>query len=450
MTRTPRNRSFVQRSLFLAAGLALGQLCFAADYIVEVEAGTNIASLASKYGFTVVKSYASAEQVSYRVTAVPPLTIQALQSLNREKGIEQVDSNTTIHSPESSHPPVAGKLEPLGTLFATRAGTTFYGSHVLAAYVNQPGTGMIELAQAHVSFGAGSGIVAIIDTGVDTGHPALVDALIPGYDFTRDQPNTVSELHDLTPAAAAALNQSTVEILDTKKSVVALSQSTVEILDQSTVEILDAQGLPSAFGHGTMTAGLVHLVAPNARIMPLKAFRSDGSASLYDIDRAIRYATDHGANVINMSFSYTADSPVLKAAIDYATSHGVLAVASSGNDGKETAVYPASYPYVIGVGSTNYSDRRSPFSNHGKSARTSAVGEALVTLYPGGNYAAVWGTSFSTALVSGAAALMRPLHPKLRYDSFCDALDSGVRVDLDMGDARLDLSRSLTSLLRSR
>ncbi len=434
----------------LAAGLAFAQLCFGADYVVEVEAGTNIASLASKYGFTIVKSYAGPTEVSYRVTTVQPLTAQALQALSREKSVEQVDSNATIHSPESAHPQGSGKLEPLGTLFDSRAGTYFYGSHVLAAYVNQPGTAMIQLAQAHLSFGTGSGIVAIIDTGVDTGHPALLNALVPGYDFTRDRPDTVSELHDLTPDAAAALNQSTVEILDTKKAVVALSQSTVEILDQSTVEILDAQGLPSAFGHGTMTAGLVHLVAPNARIMPLKAFRADGSASLFDIDRAIRYATDHGANVINMSFSYAMDSPVLKAAIQYATSHGVLAVASSGNDGREMAAYPASYPYVIGVGSTNFSDRRSPFSNHGKSARTSAVGEALVTLYPGGNYAAVWGTSFSTALVSGAAALMRPLDPRLRYGSFCDALDRGVQLDLDMGDARLDLFRSLTSLLRSR
>ena len=438
------------QSLVLAAGLALLPLCSAADYVVEVTAGTNIAALAAKYGFTVVKQYGGLNEVSYRVTAAEPLTTQAFKSLGKEKSVERVDFDSTIRSPESSAPRTAGKLEPLGNLFASRVGANFYGSRVLAAYVNQPGMAIIQLAQAHQSFGGGSGIIAIIDTGVDTAHPALARALVPGYDFTRDRPDTVSELNDLTPYAAKALTQSTVEILDGNKVVVSLSQSTVEILDQSTVEILDAQGVPSAFGHGTMTAGLVHLVAPNARIMPLKAFRADGSASLYDIDRAIRYATDHGANVINMSFSYAADSPVLKAAVQYASSKGVLAVAASGNLGLETAAYPASYPSVTGVGSTNYSDHRSPFSNHGSSARTSAVGEALVTLYPGGNYAAVWGTSFSTALVSGAAGLMMPIKPALRYDLFRDSLDSGVKLDADMGDARLDLLRSLTALLGFR
>ena len=333
------------------------------------------------------------------------MSSQVLKALAKEKGVERLDSNLVVYSPEASSPKASGKLETLGALFASRAATNFYGVPVLSTYVTQPGTAMIELAQAHQSFGGGGGTIAIIDTGVDTAHPALANVLVPGYDFTRDRPDTVSELNDLSTAAAKALSQSTVEILDAKKTVAVLSQSTVEILDQSTVEILDAQGVPAAFGHGTMTAGLAHLVAPNARIMPLKAFRADGSASLYDIDRAIRYATDHGANVINMSFSYAVDSPVLKAAIQYAVSKGVLAIASSGNQGLQMAAYPASYPSVIGVGSTNYSDRRSPFSNYGSSARTSAVGEALVTLYPGGNYAAVWGTSFSTALVSGAAGL---------------------------------------------
>ena len=438
----------ISTSLFFTTGLALAQMCFGADYVVEVKPGTNITALASKYGFTVLKSYGSTTETSYRVSTLQPLSPQAIKNLSNEKGVDQVDANTTVRSPESSHPIMSATLEPLGDLFASRAGTNFYGSHVLATYVSQPGTGLIELGQAQQSYGGGSGIVAIIDTGVDTKHPALVNVLIPGYDFTRDRADTVSEWNDLSPAAASALSQSTVEILDSKRVVKSLSQSTVEILDQSTVEILDSLKLPSAFGHGTMTAGLVHLVAPNAHIMPLKAFEADGSASLYDIDRAIRYATDHGANVINMSFSYADDSPVLSAAIAYAANKGVLMVASAGNAGKNTAAYPASYSWVIGVGSTNFSDRRSPFSNFGKSAKTSAPGEALVTLYPGGNYAAVWGTSFSTALVSGAAALMHPMKSRLQYGDFCDVLDSGAHVDLDMGDARLDVLKSLAALLR--
>lgn len=412
----------------------------AQNYVVETVAGAPFSPLASKYQLSVVRSWHSRTLDSYAVSTATSFGPNDLNNLSHEPGVTAVSPNSTVESPESdAESKAASKLETLGTLFTNPAGVSYYGQTVLATYVTQPGTQLIGLTQALGSYGAGAGVVAVIDTGVDPNHPALRNALLPGYDFTRDRPDTYSELYDLTPAAAAALSQSTVEILDSKNVVVALSQSTVEILDQSTVEILDGTGLPSAFGHGTMVAGLIHLVAPNAQIMPLKAFHSDGSASIYDIDRAIRYATDNGASVISMSFSYTDSSTVLQAAVAYAQSHGVLMVAAAGNDGKNMSTYPAAYSGVVGVGSTNFSDRRSMFSNYGRSASTSAPGEALVTLYPGGNYAAVWGTSFSTALVSGAASLMRPFYKRLGNETFRDALEHGVQIDQGMGDARLEL-----------
>jgi subtilisin family serine protease len=439
------------KRFFLVCGIALLTWPLAAQsYVLEVTSAANIAALASKYGFTIVKSFQSSAGSSYSISTVQPLSQLALTQLLTETGVRQVDTDSEVDSPESeSGSKAQAQLESLGNLLSNPVGVDYYGSQVLATYVTQPGTQLIELAAAHTTFGAGGGTVAIIDTGVDPNHPALSGALVPGYDFTRDRPDTVSELNDLAPAVAAALNQSTVELLDAKNIVVGLSQSTVEILDQSTVEILDGNGLPSAFGHGTMVAGLVHLVAPNAKIMPLKAFHADGSASLYDIDRAIRYATDNGANVISMSFSFPTSSPVLQAATDYAHSHGVITIASAGNDGKGIAVYPAASPQVIGVGSTNFSDKRSPFSNYGPSAKTSAPGEALVTLFPGGNYAAVWGTSFSAALVSGAVAMMKTVyaHGTLSYSFLRDAFDSGAQIDQDMGDGRLDLVKSLTYCL---
>jgi subtilisin family serine protease len=110
-------------------------------------------------------------------------------------------------------------------------------------------------------------------------------------------------------------------------------------------------------------------------------------------------------------------------------------------------MYPADYPEVIGVGSVNSSDKRSPFSNYGRAARTSAPGEALVTIFPGGNYAAVWGTSFSSALVAGGVTLMRSVHADFDYSDLRQALDAGVQIDQGMGRARLDLLRSLKFLL---
>src|SRR5437016_10684659 len=93
-----------------------------------------------------------------------------------------------------------------------------------------------------------------------------------------------------------------------------VQQSSAAILDQSSAAILD--GSPYvAFGHGTMTSGLVHLVAPKAKILPLKAFSSNGTGNLSNIVAAIYYAVQHNANVVNMSFDLSYSSPALSQAI---------------------------------------------------------------------------------------------------------------------------------------
>jgi subtilisin family serine protease len=419
-------------------------------YIIGTTPGTPISSLAAKYQLSVATPPITPPGNFYSVSATTPLSAGDIAKLASEPGVVDLEPNATVSSTEADPSAQSSlALQGLGDVFSTRATVQYYGSAVLATYVNQPGTQMIELGAAQSSFGAGSAVIAVIDTGVDPDHPALAGALVPGYDFTRNSPDSVSELLDLPDAVAGALQQSTVELLDAKQFVVALQQSTVEILDQSTVELLDGTGLPSAFGHGTMVAGLIHLVSPGARIMPLKAFHADGTASIYDVARAIRYAVDNGADVISMSFAYPASSPVLQAAIAYATGNGVLCVASAGNEGTETVMYPAGYRRVIGVGSVNFSDVISPFSNSGSSVHTSAPGEALVTLFPGGNYAAVWGTSFSSALVAGAAGIMKSIRPNLDYGDVQNALNAGVRLDpaMEIGRARLDLLLSLTELL---
>lgn len=418
-----------------------------AAYILNVNPGVDGAAIAAKYGLTVSATWQKESLVAYVLAAPQPLNATQFGQLKCEAGVRGVELNSELETAETENASkVKAAPEALGSWFSLRDRTEFFGSLVHSGYVRQPAADIVRADEAHRQFGKGAGVIAIIDTGVDTTHAALRDVLVPGYDFTRDRSDTVSELYDLDPATAAALQQSTVEILDTTRPAVQLNSTTVAILSQSTVEILDSTGLPKAFGHGTMIAGLIHRIAPEARIMPLKAFRANGAASLSDIVRAIRYAADHGANVISMSFSFSAPSAELQAAILYAANRGVLCVASAGNNGKETAAYPASFKQVVGVGSTNYSDRRSPFSNWGSSTRTSAPGEAIVTTYPGNTYAGVWGTSFSTAFVSGAASLFRQVVPGLRPDSLKSALDYGVHIEQDMGDGRLDLVRSILYL----
>lgn len=431
----------------LAAALAANPLLAGvSDYIVETAPGTQISFLAAKYGLNVVDLSSTPQGTYYSVNAAIALSANDFANLASEPGVLELEANATLDSAEADpSAQSSATLQPLGNLFASLATVPYNGSTVLATYVNQPGMQMIELGAAQALYGGGSAVIAIIDTGVDPDHPALAGALVPGYDFTRDTAGSASELLDLAAPVAGVLQQSTAIPVDAKQFVLSLRQSTVEILDQSTVALLGGGTWPVAFGHGTMVAGLVHLVAPGARIMPLKAFHADGSASVFDVARAIRYAVDNGANVISMSFAYPASSSDLQAAIAYATGNGVICVASAGNTGTETVMYPAGYPQVIGVGSVNFSDLRSPFSTSGQYVDTSAPGEALVTLFPGGNYAAVWGTSFSSALVAGAAGLMKSIRPNAVFSDIQGALNAGIPLDpeMEIGRARLDLLRSI-------
>ena len=264
---------------------------------------------------------------------------------------------------------------------------------------------------------------------------------MPGFDFTRRQPGA-NEFLDLDQSTAGILDQSTAGILD-MNTVVPLNQSTAGILDQSTAGILDTATLPSHFGHGTMVAGIVHLVAPQAKILPLKAFDANGTGYIYNVVAAIIYAVNAGgANVINMSFDYgQSQSPLLKVAIWYANSKGVICVASAGNRDSSTAVYPAGYNLALGVASTTTDpipDLQSAFTNYGDWVSMAAPGEAIRTTYPGNHYAAASGTSFSAPFVSGTVALLYQYYGPLTKDAVSTALQNAAWINPNLGWGRLD------------
>ena len=317
-----------------------------------------------------------------------------------------------------------------------------FGTKVWNGYANQLASAIVHVQDAQNRFDVvGKGIVADIDTGVDPGHPALINVLLPGYDFTRNQVGG-SEMTDFTSPAPPPCPNCQPAIVN---------QSSAAILDQSSAAILDGNLQYAAFGHGTMVMGVIHLVAPKAQLLPLKTFRSDGTGFLSDILRAIYYAVQNNANVINMSFDTTTNSTELKNALDYANQLNVICVASAGNDGSPAPphfVYPAALQTdVMGVASTSDFDTRSTFSNYGNAILwVAAPGEAIITTYPFSTYAAGWGTSFSAPFVSGGVALMRNLRPDINESSAASALAHAQFVGPDMGNGRLDLVMALAAL----
>jgi subtilisin family serine protease len=432
--------------LRVLARITLIFICLAAlpllaqDKYVLVTSPSKVQDVCGRHGLTPITQLSTRGVFLVSTYSVDPTiaTDSAVQSFepNRALGVPELSGATSASLTQSTTSILDG--------LPGRSVVNYFGSAVASNYVQQPATAITRQQdlQAASNF-TGSGItVAIIDTGVDLSHPALAPVLVAGYNFINGSA-APSELTDLPPTMAAALSQSTTSILD-GQNLVQLNASTVAILSQSTTSILD--GPPKAFGHGTMTAGLVHLVAPSAKIMPLKAFAGDGSSDLFNILRAIYYAADQGANVISMSFEISQSSPALQSAIQYALSKNVVVVAASGNDGQQILVYPAAYNSVIGVGSTSNTDSKSTFTNFGTNAIfVAAPGEGVVTTYPGGNYAAGWGTSFSTPLVAGEAALVLQARPTYKTGDVANAISRAASVQ-QMGHGRVDLCQALSSI----
>jgi hypothetical protein len=314
---------------------------------------------------------------------------------------------------------------------------TYYGAPVWNGYVNQPAAVTVRVLQAQSTFHvAGAGIVAMIDTGVDTQHPVLVPVLVPGYNFIDNTPSG-SEMGDVNESSAALLDGGSPEPTY-------VNSSTIALVNESSAALLDGGG-DSDFGHGTMTAGIVHLVAPTAQIMPLKAFAADGSGYVSNIIRATYYAVKNGSKVISMSFSFSPSSNEMARAINYANSKGLICVASAGNDGEDVVVYPAGLKDVMGVASTSDYGTRSTFSNYGPDVWVAAPGEGIVSTYPYGTYSAGWGTSFSAPFVSGTAALLVNVSSNVNQQNAAAAIAHANWISSDMGNGQLDIYQALQS-----
>jgi len=198
-------------------------------------------------------------------------------------------------------------------------------------------------------------------------------------------------------------------------------------------------------GHGTNVAGIIAAkrdndfgidgLTDNVQLMIIKVIRPGEEGYLNSlIVKGIYYAVDNGAKVINLSLGGTSEDPTVLAAVEYAHENEVFVVASSGNDGDGTLLYPASYPTVISVGSVGENSEISDFSNYGEYVDLVAPGDLLYTTNLENGFAKVSGTSFSAPHVSALIALL------ISYGSFSyEEIHQNLKQSsIDLGDLGRD------------
>ncbi|MFL6213589.1 MAG: S8 family serine peptidase [Blastocatellia bacterium] len=304
-----------------------------------------------------------------------------------------------------------------------------------AQYLAQQFAGDLVALQAR-STGTGI-IVAVIDTGLDRNHPDISNHLWTDPGETPDD-NIDNDNDGLTDDVYGW------DFYNNNKDTMEHPAST-----QTTIA-----------GHGTFIAGLITLLAPDVKIMPVRAFSPEGVSDAFTIAEAIKYAVDHGAKIINLSFGTSEASQVMRDAVTYAKGRGVLMIAAVGNEDKGNDAapqFPANWSAdVMGVAALDANDRKAGFSNFGSNVSVSALGINLVSAYPlagsAPDYATWSGTSFAAPLATAEAALLlekAPLQQSVR-----DLIESSA-VNIDarnpgfinkLGKGRIDPLAALVSI----
>lgn len=179
-------------------------------------------------------------------------------------------------------------------------------------------------------------------------------------------------------------------------------------------------------GHGTHVAGIlagagsrggVTGVAPRARLYAVKAFDRNGGGRVSTVLEAIQWCVEQGLRLVNMSFGLPKDSLALRKLVKKAYAKGLLMVAAAGNTGKKNDVlFPARYPEILSVSALTKESRIASFSSYGPEVKVIAPGEEIESTFPGGKYEFLNGTSMAAPHVTGTAALLLSINPRLAAD----------------------------------
>ncbi len=265
-------------------------------------------------------------------------------------------------------------------------------------------------------------VIAILDTGIDLVHPDLQNKIVSGgRDFVNDDFDASDDHWHGTHVAGIAA-----------------------------AETNNNEGI----------AG----VAWNCKLLPVKVMHEGDPAWGLDswIADGIIWATDNGADVINMSFGAPNKSEILREALAYAKAAGVVLVASAGNE-DDSVYYPAAYDeYCIAVAATDYNDERPSWSNPGPEVDVAAPGDRIISCAPtwywgpgSFPYGYADGTSAAAPHVAGLAALIKDLKPWLSVDEIMDIIrytaddvNSGTSPGFDefIGYGRINMDRALVPI----
>jgi len=219
----------------------------------------------------------------------------------------------------------------------------------------------------------------------------------------------------------------------------------------------DNFGVPQSF-HGTHVAGIIAASRNNnegvagwslVQLLAVRVLNDTGKGTTDVVASGIRWATDHGARVINMSLVSEYSSSPMEAACKYAAEVGVLLVAASGNEGADAVGYPAALSECIAVGATSMDSRLASFSNYGSEQELAAPGADIISCVPGGAYGHADGTSMASPQVAGVASLVLARNPGLsaaetRAILAASAMDMGaVGRDIQYGYGLVNAKRAV-------
>lgn len=344
------------------------------EILLQLANGVSINTINARYNTETEDLLLLFGVTTYRVeVADSGLLDSTVAAMQKDSDILLVDFNYFGQSPEAVRRTIA----------------IIDNSPTASEYHDQNALNRVKAPQAQtISTGLGV-VVAVIDTGVDYTHPALASHIL------RDQSNKVIGY----------------DFVDNDSDPI---DSTNGIDD-------DADGqIDEGAGHGTHIAGIISLVAPGAKILPIRVLNSDGVGNAILVARGIDYAyqyakANHVPMVINLSLGFPTDSFAVDDAVEEALSEGIPVIASAGNDNSSAPHYPAACVLksglkVVSVAATDPNAIKAGFSNYGKDwVDVTAPGMGIYSTFLNGQYAWWDGTSMSAPFVSGETALILSL-----------------------------------------